>query len=302
MSATEQLQQQEQQAPPEEQIEAPELEEAPEPEQQEQAPPATPSEVEEIAREMGWAPKTEWKGPAESWKSAKEFIRHGTVIQRELKSRNDQQARDFEERISRLDRANQKALTNQRASIVAHYESQKEAAASIGDMSAYNAAKQAEREALKNFDEEVADVIPPQQQQNGKANPHGAPPEVLDFAMRNGDWFDKDPVMTGAALALNAAIGRDHPHLSIADKLTLVENEIKRRFPNGTQQQGQNGNNNGQQQRGGQVEGGLRPIKTNKLKDWSSLPAEAKSAGTKQIKEGLFKDQADYATNYWAQE
>jgi hypothetical protein len=254
------------------------------------------SEVEEIAREMGWAPEADWKGPREAWKTAKEFIRHGTVIQRELKSRNDAQLRDFESRLERMDRSNRQALANQRAQIESQYEARKRDAVRNMDEQAYDAAQRAQTEALKNFDAHVEGEAP-QRDQPGQRNPTA---DVIEFGLRNKDWFNKDPVMTGAAVALDAQMGREYPQLKDAERLMLVENEIKRRFGNGGGGQPQNGE--GGAPRTPQVEGGLRPIKTTKTKGWAELPAEAKQVATRQIKEGLFKSQDEYAKSYWEQE
>lgn len=288
MSATELLEQGQPEADTEEVAEAPEAEVPERPE----APPAQASEVEEIAREMGWAPQTEWKGPKESWKSAKEFIRHGTVIQRELKTRNDTLTRDYEQRFQRLDRATQTALTKQREQLTAQYDARKREAVRMGDEGAYEAAQRAENEALKNFDKEVSEETTRPTAPNGQRK---LSPDVIDFGLRNKEWFNKDPVMTGAAVSLDAQMATDYPELNDAERLVLVENEIKRRFNVSGQQ---NGSATTQRQ---QVEGGLRPIKTAKGKDWESMPPEAKSIGDKHIKEGLFKDKADFAKSYWEQ-
>ena len=45
------------------------------------------SDVEQRARDMGWVPKEEFRGPEENWKSAEDFVRIGENYMPVLKER-----------------------------------------------------------------------------------------------------------------------------------------------------------------------------------------------------------------------
>jgi hypothetical protein len=276
-------------------VEAPEAE-AGEQGAAEVAAAAKASEVEELAREMGWAPQNEWRGPKESWKSAKEYIRHGSVIQRDLKSRNDIAQRDFQERLDRMDRANQIALKNQRKQLDDGWKARMREAVTLGDTEAFDRASQAREVALNKFDEEAEVQAPPK-----AGKPADLPPEVIDFGRRNA-WFERDPIMTDVAVGISRGLEQRYPSMPLKDRLENVEKEMRRRFPEEFGQPNGNGNGNGSTARAPQVEGGLRPIKTSVKKGWESLPGEAKTAGMKYVKEGLFKTKEDYAASYYEQE
>lgn len=298
MSATEQqLQQQEQTTPPiEEQIEVPGQEESIEQDQQEQGKPQTASEVEELAREMGWAPQSEWRGPKESWKSAKDYIRHGSVIQRDLKSRYDIEKRDWQDRFDRLDRTSQVALKNQRKQLDDSWKARMREAVQLGDTEAFDRASQNREAALNKFDEEVESQAPASSKGNA---PPDLPPEIIDFGKRH-TWFDRDPIMTDVAVGISKGLAARHPAMPLGERLDAVEKEMRRRFPEEFGHVQQNGNGNPPRLPG--VEGGLRPIKGAVKKGWDALPNEAKTAGAKFVREGLFKTKEDYANKYWEQE
>lgn len=296
--STAQEQQAAPEAPPVEiEAETPEAPEAEAPEQGEQAgAPAKPSETEELAIEMGWAPKAEWKGPPESWKSAKEFIRHGTVIQRELKTRNDAMTRDYEQRFQRLDRASQTALANQRKQLDDGWKARMREAVQLGDTDAFDRASQNRETALNKFDEEVGKAGTP----DNTPQPGDLPPEVKQFAARN-PWFDRDPIMTDVALGLTKGVAARYPAMTLGERLEHVEKEMRRRYPEEFGQAQTNGQDN-DAGRAPRAEGGLRPIKSAAKKGWETLPGEAKTTGLKFVKEGLFKTKEDYAASYYEQE
>lgn len=256
-----------------------------------QAPAQTASEVDELAREMGWAPQSEWRGPKESWKSAKEYIRHGSVIQRDLKTRNDVREREFNDRVERIAKVSQKALDNQRRELDERHAQRMREAAAVGDLQAFDHAQQRREADLKRFDAEVAEtsIKPP-------AGQPELPAEVQEFGRRN-TWFNIDPVMTDAAVGLSNRYLTQYPGMALNERLDLVEREIRKEFSH------KFGPANGSTTapKAPQVEGGLRPIKTSAVKGWESLPNEAKQAGNGYIKQGLFKTKDDYAKSYWDQ-
>jgi hypothetical protein len=252
--------------------------------------PQTKTEIETLALEMGWDPKKS--------KSAADWIRDGTVIQRDLKASKDAQAKEFQQRIDRLDRTTKLALQRQRQQIEAEWQAKSEEAVDLADKDLYRRAEKGKREALAEFDKEVEELPAVK---SDKA-PDDAPPEVKAFAKRNS-WFDVDEDMTDVAVNISKRLLSKYPDMPLAERLEQVEAEIKRKFPHEF---------NGQTEAKPQgakppaVEGGLRPIKTTTAKGWAQLPPEAKEFANSLIKDGLFdkdpeKARAKYAAEYFSQ-
>jgi len=58
----------------------------------------SPSEIEEIAQEMGWSPKDKWRGDPDKWKPAKDFVKSTVDVNRSL-SKDVRELRDETRRI-----------------------------------------------------------------------------------------------------------------------------------------------------------------------------------------------------------
>lgn len=275
--------------------EAPQADEAEEPAPDtaaaQDAPPAEPEAVVELAREMGWSPKAEWRGDPNAWRPAKDYIKRGPEIQRELRQQRDRERADFEQRIARIEATNKVALDHQRAKIEQEAWHRIRAAAATGDLAEVDRANDDRIRAHQAFAKQVQEAAPPQQAQAG------LDPAVVEFASRN-EWYNRDPGMTGAAISHLDDVNARFPNLPLASALTMVEAAIKRDFPHRFKAP-----NGATPHAPPQVEGGgLRSIKTRAAKDWNSLPPEAKRAGAKFVEDGLFKTKEAYAADYWAQE
>lgn len=281
------------QAEVEEVVETPEVEiEAPEGGEGEKPAdkPQTKSEIETLALEMGWDPKKS--------KSAADWIRDGTVIQRDLKASKDAQAREFQQRLDRLDRTTKSALLRQREQIDTAWKNRIREAASLADVDAVDRAQEGRDKALEKFDAEIEDLPA----KTDKA-PADAPPEVKAFAKRNS-WFDVDEDMTDVAVNISKRLASKYPDMPLTERLEQVEAEIKRKFPHEFNGQQTAPKTPGAKPPG--VEGGLRPIKTTTAKGWAQLPPEAKEFANSLIKDGLFdkdpeKARAKYAAEYFSQ-
>lgn len=56
-------------------------------------------------------------------------------------------------------------------------------------------------------------------------------PEVISFEARNSDWYKQDMKMTRYARALSAEVAAEYPNLSLGQQLQMIEDDIKREFP-----------------------------------------------------------------------
>jgi hypothetical protein len=250
---------------------------------------------------MGWAPKDQWRGPEDQWKPADQFIRETPKIIAHLKNELHQSKRDFESRAERSERMAKVALAQQRKQIEDAYEIRKQAAVKDADDEAYAAARDAQAQALKTFDENATEK--PDGSNGMDALPPGVREATEAFAANNRDWFEIDHAMTGAAVALWGDYQDRFPTMAPSSIADMVQQDIDKRF-NRQQPSAQNTNQNRPAQ--APVEGGLRPISGAVKKGWDALPPEAKRAGQSYIDDGLFGDDTAkakqaYAEQYWAQ-
>ena len=276
-----------------------------------ETPEKPSSEVEKIARDIGWRPQEEWKGPPENWRDPIDFIKRGASMHRELReelssTRNkfDATEAEYRNRFDRLEKTAKLALELQKKQINDNWEAQKAHWAAQGDTENYNAARKAQEAANAKVDEEIAASVP-----------QGAPqlaPEAVSFITRNSGWYGKDPVMTGAAREITGYYQQLHPNVPLSGIFEMVDRDMRQNFPsrfNGAAHPPQTE----QKPAPASVEGGLRPIRGAVKKGWEALPPEAKKAGSDFVDQGVFsggkrpessedrqKARQAYADQYWS--
>lgn len=263
---------------------------------QEPAKPKWSQEVEDIARSVGWTPKENYRGNPDQWRDPVEFLRTGKSTHQNLRAERDRDRQEFADTIRRTEKMAELALDKQRRSLEEQFKAQLRYAASQGDMEVYNAVEKNRDKALEDFDKET---VPVKERKQGAQQPDIAP-ETVAFVERHSSWFNKDAVMTGAAVALCGDLQARFPSLPLSSVMNMVEESMKAEFPHRF-----NGSRKMEESRGpAKVEGGQRPIKTAVKKGWDQLPPEAKQAGKGFIDRGLFGSdvkaaQAAYAEQYW---
>ena len=274
-------------------LEAPEAEEPaaePSDEGSEAKPEPQLTELERVASQVGWVPKEQYRGPEDKWRSAEDYLRTGAEISSEFKQRMEIKDREFNERVRRSEAMAEKALERQKRQLEDHYKAQLRYAASQGDLETYSAVEKARDQAIESFEKDAEAVRTPSMPQGQQLQP-----EVVDFIGRNS-WFNRDKVMTGAAVALCGELQEQYgDKVPLSAIMTMVESQMRENFPHKF-----SAGTNREPAGPPRVEGGQRPIRTSVKKGWDQLPAEAKAAGTKFISKGLFKDKQAYADDYWA--
>lgn len=278
------------------------------------APEGIDEQTEVRARAMGWKPQDEYRGDPKQWKDANTFVQaaeHNLPMMRErldtVARRNTELERELQttrsthqDQFKRLERMSQVALDRQRAQIVGSYEAAMRTAAETGDVTRYDQLHQARGEAVKAFDQaawEATKAPEPQQHQQTPQLPPDQQNAVAQWQTAN-PWYGRDEGMTMLAGMESARIARDHPGLTVQQNLAEVRRVIAQRFPEkfGTSHQATPRNGSAS------VESGSRmPSGSGGRKGWGDLPSDAKAAGQNFIKQGLFKDQAEYASEYWSQ-
>ena len=168
--------------------------------------PETLSEVDELAVELGWQPKSKWSGPEDGWTDSKTFLKKSRDLNRSL----SRELKDIKKTVEGIGKATagmtQKAVEAERERLLAL----REEAFDTGD-----------RDTHAKVDKALAQLDAPQ------AVPSAA---VEDFAERNADWFQKDQEATDYAF-VRATFYQNKGITDPAAQLAKVEEDVKKRFP-----------------------------------------------------------------------
>lgn len=163
------------------------------------------SEVEELASEMGWKPETDYSGPKDKWKPAKDWLKAGDAISKELKHT----VKGLKDTVDRMAAAGSKqterALREEAKRIEANF------AAAVANKDTGAAAAAAK---------EMRDL------EAGAAEPNTS---AEDAFARENPWYGANSEATAFAVATSQAAARAGK--SIPDQLAAVTDAMKRRFP-----------------------------------------------------------------------
>lgn len=239
------------------------------------------STPEDRAARIGWTSKEKFRGDPTKWVDAETFLKNGEESLPILRENNRKLQKALEEQAkTAAEFAKYHEQTEKRAYERAKKELQAEikAAAKAGDEA--GAAAAAEELAQVEADHKVAAAKPP-------SDP------VFDSWLAQNSWYN-DPDMAIEAEAIAYKLrkkGTKDDGLAFLDK---VKDEMKKQFPEkfGNPRRSQAGAVEGS---GGGGDGG------GKSKGWSDLPAEAKAAGERFIKQGYIKDKEAYAKQFFSQ-
>lgn len=171
----------------------------------EQADPPDP--IEALASKMGWAPKDQFRGNADDWKPADEFIIAGKDIQRNL-SRELREVRSTVDNISRTSAA---LFEQQLAEKRAELETQFNAAVDEGD-----------HQAARHVTTKIAQL-------EARAPVAPADPATDAFIQKHAGWFNKDAEATSYAVARADHYAKQG--LAPARQLAAVEQDMRGVFP-----------------------------------------------------------------------
>jgi hypothetical protein len=260
--------------------------------------PSQPNETEQRARAMGWVDKAEYKGPADKWRPADEFVQRGeneVPILRErtkvLADKVTKQEQEFAARTAALERMAVQALQRQREDLNARYEAAIQQAVEVADVNRYHELNRGRQEALYNFDVQAHEAIRPQQQPASNLVPPDHP-DVAQWRQANR-WFDTDPELASLAVAFTQRNAKANPSISLTDNLRAAEEHVRKVFPDAFPQR-----------RGGPapVEGGNRMASGGRPgKTAADLPPEARQFAASMVKDGVYKSVDAYAKDYFSQ-
>ena len=255
--------------------------------------PAAP-DTEARARAQGWVPKEEFRGPADKWRDADEFVRRGEEELPILRERSRTLERKLAEierenstRYQRLEKLTEAALTRQRHDLQSRYEAAMRDAAATGDVQRYDQLRVQQYEAVSDFDKRTRPPVEDQTQNDKNAAPAHEQAAVEQWVEKNS-WFRSDEELNMAAQGVHMRLRRDKPGMSLSENLAEVAREVRRRYPDKF----------GSQERDpAVVEGsaGRMPSGGTRRSAGLTLNAEERRIGERFVKEGLFKSLDEYA-------
>lgn len=249
-----------------------------------------PSPAENEARKFGWVPADEFKGEPEAWRDADEFLRRGREINGflrkdldKLNSRNATLEAELNEMKSTLTefskfhqetekRAYERALKDLK-------EAKKEAIAD-GDGERVLAIED-EIEALKEVKPTEKKVAPQEQPQVDQV--------FIDWVEQN-QWYSKDEDLTVFANGFAEHLRKQNPKLIGKKFLDEVEKKVKDAFPHRFE--------NPNRERPSPVDASTPTRGATGKKSYNDLPAEAKQACDKFVKQGLLTKE-QYVKEYF---
>lgn len=248
-------------------------------EQENAAPEVDPVEAE--ARKQGWRPKDEWSGDPDNWKDAKTYVEHG-----EVKSRIAKIEKDYADRFEKLERSNQKAMERQKKQLEAEIET----------------LKAQRREAIKTGDVETVEQLDAAIDERRKGDdPEAKEPDTPEAKQKaweaSNNWFNSDFELRQYAINWSQFNAERNPTISFDDNMKALDAEMRRKFPEQFRAKEKKPAANGHAavDGGGMLDG--IPVKNGKGPE--SLPPEARAAGQRFIKQGLFKNLTEYAKDYF---
>lgn len=240
------------------------------------------SEHEEtVAKARGWVPKDQFRGREGDWQDAKSFLDRNSSLQAEVKEVKDRLARqedEYQERLRRIETANERIIQNDRQRLIDELEEAKRNAVELGDTDQYDTIRKKERDYYRRIAEETRE---PEREQR-QPEPQKLLPETEDWIRRNS-WFRDSESMQHIALGFyNEALEGMPATRDENKRLAYVEKKMAVVYPE------KFGNS-----RASSVESGSRQMPSGNSKS-TQLSADERAACRKFIAKGIIKDEAEY--------
>lgn len=201
----------------------------------------------DFARNIGWRPLEEYRGPKDKWLPADDFIakvEKETPIMRErlrsqatenerLRRENADYKKREEEGFSELIQSQREAKKRGFDYALERVESDMEDAVKNADTDSYRKLKQQRDQLLS-----MAPSAPSKETRksdDAAARPTSAAPSheeavVLAWANEN-PWFQSDPEINNWAIGAEISLKQKSPHLSLPERLAKVRETAQKRFP-----------------------------------------------------------------------
>lgn len=257
-------------------------------------------EVEKNARHFGWVSKEEFRGNEADWVDAETFEKRGKEINPILRANNDRLKKELEvtrdkhdKEIAELRAATEEFKTFQKESYERKQKQLQDELLSLKDQR-----KEAIREGDADLVIEIEDRIEEvkdarSSQKEPVAIPRVEEPVKLDPSLSNwiedNKWFGNDIEATEVVNGLGASIRKQFPGLQGKEFLDKLDERIESVLPQ----------LRGKPQEFASVDSSTtRGSTSSKKKSYDNLPADAKAACDKFVKQGLFKTKQEYVDSY----
>lgn len=229
-----------------------------------------PEPIINLASELGWVPKDQFRGDPEKWRPADEFIKAGRDIQQTV----SRELRSVKQQVERFGRVSAQLLEDKVAERDAYWQQQRAQAVEEGDLAAVDRAD-AERQKLRQ--------TAPQVQQG--------PPEVEDWIGRN-EWFKKDPLAQMRAKEISDGLARNGV-TDVSEQLRQVERAIRREFPEHFPAKAKDPP---------ATQTGLsrKAAPSNRAKGFADMPAESQQMAKDMVRRNPSVTLEAIAASYWA--
>jgi hypothetical protein len=229
----------------------------------EQQQDETPEPIANLAKELGWVSKDEFRGEPEKWKPAEQFIRDG----RDIQQTTARELRSLREQMERVGSVTETIIQDRVTAAQTEWQRKMTQAVDDGDTET----------ALK-----LADQRP-----TAKPNGTGADPTVQSWVAKN-PWFNTDPLARVRAEELSGKLA----HLPVPEQLAQVERAMKREFPEHFPAPVKAPPST-------QTATGRNANPSNRTKGFADMPMESQQVARDfERLNGVSKD--DFAKQYWA--
>jgi len=221
--------------------------------------------AEERALKMGWVPEDQFKGDPNRWRPAEEFVERGEMMIPIL----NKKIRNLEKRQSEKDKAFSDYLGDIRSKLhsqkVDEHEGRKRKAVADGDTDEYT---RLSNDPPKN---DIPEYKPPEQTND---------PAFDDWLLENS-WYQTDYDKHQEAESYGKFLRGTRPELEGKDFLDEVSKHVRQKYTNPNRDKPSS------------VDGGTQKAKVASGKLYDTLDAEAKSAFSSFVRDGIFKNSVE---------
>ena len=177
------------------------------------------SAVEQKAFDQGWRPESDFSGPEENWKTAKEYVRDGEWMAKmnDLKGQISNQQKQFDQRIDNVNKYNEA----QTAAKIKSLQSQQRDAVDMADTEAFDKA-QGDIEQLQS--EQTKNKVPDPVEQ-------GKDPDIAAWEAKNTWFADINDERGAVAVGVWNTYAQQNPNATTAHALAHVDERINRLYP-----------------------------------------------------------------------
>jgi hypothetical protein len=261
-------------------------------------------QYESEARAQGWVAKEEFRGSEDDWVDAETFVRRGKEIMPILRKNNEKLLKELGEAKKAAEEAREAAKEFREFQKQQFERKTKDLEVQLEQL------KQAKRDAITNGDgdraiaiDDAMDDLKEQRleakqdlkaaEDKAKEVPQVTADPALNEWMDRNDWFGKDTRLTGMANGLGVELRRENPGLQGKAFLDKLDEELAAMLPE------KFGKKKVQNPMDGAPNGTARPVASSGKKTYANLPADAKAACDKFVKQGLMTKEAYVAEYDW---